>query len=63
MGQRFGARPGDCPVSEQISGRLLRLPFYSDLTEAEQDQVIQEVMAFVPSNSSTARLVVSAGRS
>jgi dTDP-4-amino-4,6-dideoxygalactose transaminase len=43
MGQRFGGRPGDCPVTEDMSDRLVRLPFYNDLTEAEQDRVIEAV--------------------
>ena len=37
MGQSFGGRAGDCPVTEHVSDRLLRLPFYYDLTEADQD--------------------------
>lgn len=36
MGIRFGGRPGDCPVTEDVSDRLLRLPFYNALTEEEQ---------------------------
>ncbi|MBV8102802.1 MAG: dTDP-4-amino-4,6-dideoxygalactose transaminase, partial [Verrucomicrobia bacterium] len=32
MGRRFGYRQGDCPVTEEISGRLLRLPFHNRLT-------------------------------
>jgi len=43
MGQRLGGRPGDCPVTEDISDRLVRLPFYNDLTQHEQDQVIEEI--------------------
>ena len=46
MGQRFGGRPGDCPVTEDISDRLLRLPFYNDLSEADQARVIAAVEAF-----------------
>jgi len=46
MGRRFGGHPGDCPVTEQISERLLRLPFYAGLGEAEQDQVIQAIEGF-----------------
>jgi len=38
-GRKFAARPSDCPVTEAVSERLLRLPFYNDLTESEQDQV------------------------
>jgi dTDP-4-amino-4,6-dideoxygalactose transaminase len=46
VGQRFGARPGDCPVTESISERLLRLPFYYALTEADQARVVEAVTAF-----------------
>lgn len=46
MGRKFGGRPGDCPVTEQISDRLVRLPFYSNLSENEQTQVIDAVLAF-----------------
>jgi dTDP-4-amino-4,6-dideoxygalactose transaminase len=40
MGARFGGKTGDCPVSEDVSRRLLRLPFYTDLAEADQEEVI-----------------------
>ena len=48
MGQRFGGAPGDCPVTEDISERLVRLPFYSDLTRDEQTNVIETVTSFIP---------------
>jgi len=48
MGQRFGGREGDCPVTEKISGRLLRLPFYNTLTDPEQERVIDAVQAWSP---------------
>ena len=48
MGQRFGGVPGDCPVTEDISERLVRLPFYSDLTRDEQTDVIETVSSFIP---------------
>jgi dTDP-4-amino-4,6-dideoxygalactose transaminase len=44
-GKRFAARTCDCPVTEDVSERLLRLPFYSDLTAADQDDVIAGVVA------------------
>ena len=31
MGKMFGGSKGDCPVTENISDRLVRLPFYNDL--------------------------------
>jgi dTDP-4-amino-4,6-dideoxygalactose transaminase len=46
MGRRLGGRPGDCPVTEDLSDRLLRLPFYNGLAEAEQGEVIDAVRAF-----------------
>lgn len=46
MGQRMGGRNGGCPVSEQKSERLLRLPFYNSLSQDEQDQVIAAVRQF-----------------
>ena len=45
-GPRFTARASQCPVTEDISDRLLRLPFYNDLSEAEQDLVISTVMSY-----------------
>ncbi len=46
MGRRFGGCEGDCPVTEQLADRLLRLPFYTGMTELEQGQVIDAVRAF-----------------
>jgi dTDP-4-amino-4,6-dideoxygalactose transaminase len=46
MGRRFGARPGDCPVTERVSDCLLRLPFYNELTESEQAQVVSAITQF-----------------
>ena len=42
-GTKFAARPSHCPVTEEVSERLLRLPFYTDLTETDQNHVIGEV--------------------
>ena len=47
MGQRMGARPESCPVSEQKSERLVRLPFYNSLRETDQDRVIAAVRQFL----------------
>jgi dTDP-4-amino-4,6-dideoxygalactose transaminase len=33
-------------VTEQVSDRLVRLPFYNDLTEEEQERVIAAVRKF-----------------
>lgn len=46
MGQKYGGRPGDCAVTEDLSDRLVRLPFFHALTESEQGQVIDNILAF-----------------
>jgi dTDP-4-amino-4,6-dideoxygalactose transaminase len=46
MGQRYGGKRGDCPVTEDVSDRLLRLPFYNDLTEADQAMVVEAIREF-----------------
>jgi len=46
MGQKWAARESHCPVTEDISLRLLRLPLYNDLTEAEQARVVAAVTSF-----------------
>lgn len=46
MGRRFGGRPGDCPVTEDVSDRILRLPLYPDLSESEQGDVIGALLDF-----------------
>jgi dTDP-4-amino-4,6-dideoxygalactose transaminase len=46
MGRRFGGKPGDCPVTEDVSERLVRLPFYYGLGEEDQDSVIRSLREF-----------------
>jgi dTDP-4-amino-4,6-dideoxygalactose transaminase len=46
MGQSFGGKPGDFPVTEHISDRLIRLPFHNALTGGEQEQVIDLLHSF-----------------
>lgn len=48
MGRRFDARPGDHPVTEDLSQRLVRLPFYAGLTEPDQARVVGAVTEFNP---------------
>jgi len=47
MGLRFGGKRGDCPVTEDVSDRLLRLPFFPDLTDDEQQEVCDSIMELV----------------
>jgi len=46
MGRQFGGRDGDCPVTEDVSGRILRLPFYNGISEAEQSRVVAALKDF-----------------
>jgi dTDP-4-amino-4,6-dideoxygalactose transaminase len=46
MGKSFGGKQGDCPVTEDLSDRLLRLPFYNDIVEEEQERVIRGIKEF-----------------
>ena len=46
MGKQFGGREGDCPVAEAMGNRLLRLPFYNELSEADQAAVIEGIQSF-----------------
>ena len=39
MGRSWGYREGDFPVTEDVSARLLRLPFYNSLTADDQERV------------------------
>jgi len=46
MGLSFGGREGDCPVTENLADRLVRLPFFTGMSSSEQAQVINAVRAF-----------------
>ena len=41
-----GGKPGDCPVTEEVSDRLVRLPLYNSMTDDEQSRVIEAVRSF-----------------
>ncbi len=40
MGSKFGGKIGDCPITESYSDRLVRLPFYNDLSNNDQIKII-----------------------
>jgi dTDP-4-amino-4,6-dideoxygalactose transaminase len=46
MGRQFGGVQGDCPVTESVSERLLRLPFYNGLDEADLTRVVNGIHSF-----------------
>ena len=53
-GRRFSARPVECPVTTDLSGRLVRLPFFNGLTDVEQGRVVDSFLR-------STRAVVSGG--
>jgi dTDP-4-amino-4,6-dideoxygalactose transaminase len=46
-GQRFAARPVDCPVTTDVSGRLLRVSFHNNLGADEIDQVVESLVGIL----------------
>jgi len=48
MGRQFGGQAGQCPVTESVTERVVRLPFYFDLSPTDQSRVIEAVQSFIP---------------
>ncbi len=46
MGRIVSARPSHCPITEDISQRLIRLPFYNSLAKPEQQRIIEAILSF-----------------
>jgi len=46
MGRKFGCKHGMLPVTEDVSERLLRLPFYFELSESDVDSVVSAIYTF-----------------
>jgi dTDP-4-amino-4,6-dideoxygalactose transaminase len=46
IGQKFGGKIGDCPVTETVSDVLLRLPLYNSMSQDEQSEVINTILSF-----------------
>jgi len=43
MGQQFGGKEGDCPVTESISDRLVRLPLFYNLNFDELEYIVDTI--------------------
>jgi dTDP-4-amino-4,6-dideoxygalactose transaminase len=41
--EKYGAKPGDLPVTERACERIVSLPLYPRLSRAEQDRVVAAV--------------------
>ena len=46
MGRRTSGGIIDCPVTEDVSDRIVRLPFFNDMSEKEQRKVIDAVLMY-----------------
>ena len=55
MGQRFGGRAGQHPVTESVADRLLRLPLYYQLTAEDQARVIDTISGWRAAPERTSR--------
>jgi len=44
MGRKFGN--SECPVTESVAGRIVRLPFYNELSTNEQSIIINNILNF-----------------
>jgi perosamine synthetase len=45
--ERFGHRPGEFPVCEDVAARSLALPFYPELMDGEVEQVVDALRAVI----------------
>jgi perosamine synthetase len=45
--QRFGFKPGDFPVAERVAASILALPFHTNLSDAEMDEVVAALQSAV----------------
>jgi dTDP-4-amino-4,6-dideoxygalactose transaminase len=46
VGRSMGYTGGQLPITEDMSGRLLRLPFYHDMTKDNQAEVVDTIKDF-----------------
>jgi dTDP-4-amino-4,6-dideoxygalactose transaminase len=50
VGRKMGHREGDFPVTERLAGRILSLPIYPELTNAQLDEVADTMLDFYKRN-------------
>jgi dTDP-4-amino-4,6-dideoxygalactose transaminase len=59
VGQTFGYREGDLPITENVSERLIRLPMFHTLTDDEQRSVTSALTAFLRGRTERPAVAVS----
>ena len=62
-GRRFAARQTECPVTSDVSGRLLRLPFHNNLTADDTDRVVDALVRVLTGGLTAMAEVVQSGSS
>ena len=43
VGRKYGYASGDLPVTEELSERLVRLPFFYEITAEQQATVVEQI--------------------
>lgn len=51
VGEQFGYKKGDLPVTEEYSSRLVRLPLYADMTKEELEYVKDKLTEYFEENA------------
>ena len=46
MGRKLGGEQYDCPVTSNVSDRLVRLPFFNDIKEQELGKVVETIQNY-----------------
>jgi perosamine synthetase len=59
--ERFGHRPGEFPVCEDVAARSIALPFFPDLSEGQAERVADAVAAVAQSVSGSRSAASAAG--
>ncbi len=52
---KFAARPTECPITDAVSGRLLRLPFHNNLSVADAERVVAALQHSLTATRAQAR--------
>src|SRR5271157_4579895 len=63
MGVKFGYCAEDLPVTEQVSGRLLRLPMYYEITTEEQKRVVEAIAEYLVSKAAKSKVTLGSPES
>ncbi len=51
MGAKLGGKAGDCPVTEDLSDRLVRLPMFAELSPSDLERIADAIHAFAPAGA------------